>query len=471
MSPYLIIFVTFLVGGLPLILYSAASIRKIGFGYWLLSPMPIYVFAFHVAFVLRPILSEWLGIRYPFTTNDYDHFFQAQLISALSTYPFLLGYSLVAARRLPRSPEERAALAFAQEPAGIQTRTIETAALALSVAMELIYLLFLLRAGAVSANLGQNRTIYLDLVIGAGYIPLFNVAGTCLLIIGLSLSVWTRRVETLGRLALVMFMFANVVVTNRSVVTSMVVMLLFVYFSRRVRENRRIAPAKIAAACAIGLVIGVSLGQLRGVDDSPAAEAVPMPDALRPVAFLALTFDMSEMFQETLNNVDTYHYGSTVFEDIFYTYLPRFAFPNKPTIYGTTRLEVEVAPSLSPESGSFNATFPIGIYAEGYANFGVPGTFLFLFVTGALLKLFYSNYMGMILDTRVNYASIYFLLMYVLLCGNSLGYLRGLGQFLSALMFTTLLLGVMAALILMASMAVQAASVSLPAKTKGAGTS
>ena len=223
---------------------------------------------------------------------------------------------------------------------------------------------------------------------------------------------------------------------------------------------------KIAVACALGVALGAALGMARGVDDSPAADAIPIPEAIRPVAFLSLTFDMSEMFQETLNNVDTFHFGSTVVEDIFYTYLPRLAFPNKPTIYGTTRLEVEVAPSLAPESGSFNATFPIGIYAEGYANFGIPGTFLFLFVTGLLLKIFYANYMGMILDAKVNFLSIYFLLMYVLLCGNSLGYLRGLGQFLAAFIFMTLTLVAIFVLALILSVALTIASTLIRSRFK-----
>ena len=122
-------------------------------------------------------------------------------------------------------------------------------------------------------------------------------------------------------------------------------------------------------------------------------------------------------------------------EDIVLQYLPRAVFTWKPLIYGAIRLEAEVMPDSIPDDNIMSATFPISMFAEAYANFGIPGLLLIGIMCGVLLKLIFFGALKSGLVSRHQFFPLLCFCLFVLVCANALGYMRSFGWFLSNLMF------------------------------------
>ena len=120
---------------------------------------------------------------------------------------------------------------------------------------------------------------------------------------------------------------------------------------------------------------------------------------------------------------------------MFLQFLPRALFPWKPQIYGAVRLQAEVMPGSIPADGVLSATYPIGMFGEGYANFGIPGLLLVGLLVGMILKLVFSNALRAGLVPRRPFWPLACFCLFVLVCANTLGYLRSFGWFLSSLVF------------------------------------
>src|SRR5262249_52886563 len=117
--------------------------------------------------------------------------------------------------------------------------------------------------------------------------------------------------------------------------------------------------------------------------------------------------------------------------------LPRALFPWKPTIYGAVRLQAQAMPESVPPDGVLASTYPISMFGEGYANFGIPGLLLVGLAVGIILKLLYSRALQAGLSPRRPFWPVACFCLFILVCANALGYLRSFGWFASMLVFHT----------------------------------
>ncbi len=439
MSQDTISLLTLLFGSLPILWYSRKVIRELGFGLWFFSPLPIFWFAFIIAFVIRPILDSEVGLRYPSTQYEPGNFLYAQTLATLSCYLFVLGYSLVKSRSvgLPTAPPERFVRAEASIPA-------QRAAFLLSVIFQSLFAALLLENNALTLNLGDNRAHYSDIQVGGGQVTLLVGLASIFLFMGMMMTRWSNRLGRLGVAATAAYFVLNVLVTNRSFVVTEMLIGLLIFFVLQNRKRQKVSPLKLMGGLALigGVGVGLSLARFIGAPPQEDLNRVPLSPYVAPIAYLAVTFDMSELFQESIKRTDNagLGWGSSWAEDVFYTYLPRAFFPEKPIKYGVFRVQDEVVPGLTPESGLFTSSYPIGAWGESYFNFGPLGVLVTLFALGAWLKYLYVRSLELIYDSNVNWPSILFMIIYAILGLNPLVYMRSIGQFLFGQIYLTVVL-------------------------------
>jgi hypothetical protein len=429
MSQEAVSLLTLFFSSLPILWYSRKVIREIGFGLWFFSPLPIFWFSFIVAFVVRPILDAQIGLRYPSTTYEPENFLYAQSLATLSCYLFVWGFSSVKGRRegAPTAPPA----VFKPSAAAIPA---QRAAFLLSAVFQSLFAVLLLENNALTLNLGENRAHYSTIQVGGGQVTLIIGLASVFLFMGMMMTRWTDRLGRFGVGAVTAYLLLNILVTNRSFVVTVMLIGLFVYFVLQNRKRRKVSPLKLVGSLGLIAAVGVGLSLARFIgapseDDPTRPELNPY---IAPIAYLAVTFDMSELFQETIKKttITEYEWGWSWVEDVFYTYLPRAFFPDKPIKYGVFRVQDEIVPELTPESGVFTSSYPIGAWGESYINFGPIGVLATLFVLGAWLKYLYVRSLEMIYDSNVNWPSILFMIIYAILGLNSLVYMRSIGQFL-----------------------------------------
>lgn len=439
MSQDTISLLTLLFGSVPILWYSRKVIREMGFGLWFFSPLPIFWFSFIVAFVVRPILDAEIGLRYPSTTYEPGNFLYAQTLATLSCYLFVWGYSLVKSRRegMPTAPPAVYTPSLAAIPA-------QRAAFLLSSVFQSLFAVLLFENNALTLNLGDNRAHYSDIQVGGGQITLIIGLASVFLFMGMMMTRWTNRLGRLGTAATTAYLLLNVLVTNRSFVVTEMLIGLLIYFVLQNRKRKKVSPLKLISLLAViaGVGVGLSLARFIGAPPQEDLSRPALNPYVAPIAYLAVTFDMSELFQETIKKTDNagYEWGSSWVEDVFYTYLPRALFPDKPIKYGVFRVQDEVVPELTPASGLFTSSYPIGAWGESYINFGPIGVLLTLFALGAWLKYLYVRSLELIYDSNVNWPSILFMIIYAILGLNPLVYMRSIGQFLFGQLYLTAVL-------------------------------
>ncbi len=145
---------------------------------------------------------------------------------------------------------------------------------------------------------------------------------------------------------------------------------------------------------------------------------------------LSQSFDGFEFLVIAFQQAPQMYLGRTYVEDLLITFLPRALFPSKPVVYGTLSLQEDFLPGIF-EDASFNATFPPGLLAEGFANFGPAGILVAPFAAGVLWRAIYEK--GR-LNGGVN------LVIAASVASQTLAILRGLGAFFVGLIFTLFLL-------------------------------
>jgi hypothetical protein len=429
MSQETISLLTLFFSSLPILWYSRKVIRESGFGLWIFSPLPIFWFSFIVAFVVRPILDAQIGLRYPSTTYDPANFLYAQSMATISCYLFVGGYSLVKARSegLPTA----APATFVPSASAIPA---QRAAFLLSAIFQSLLIALLVENNALTLSLGENRHHYSDMQVGGGQVTLIMGLASIFLFMGMMMTRWTNRLGRLGTASAVAYLMTNVLVTNRSFVATELLIGLFIYFVLQNRKRKKVSPLTLVLGLLgiAGLGVGLSMARLIGAPEQEDPSRPILNPYVAPIAYLAVTFDMSELFQESIKRTDKteYEWGVSWAEDVFYTYLPRALFPDKPIKYGVFRVQDEVVPALTPESGVFSSSYPIGAWGEAYLNFGPLGVLLTLFALGAWLKYLYVRSLELIYDDNVNWPSILFMIIYAILGLNSLVYMRSIGQFL-----------------------------------------
>jgi len=439
MSQVTISLLTLLFSSLPILWYSRKTIRETGFGMWVFSPLPIFWFSFIVAFVIRPILDSEIGLRYPSTQYEPGNFLYAQTLATVSVYLFVLGYSLVKSRKegLPTPPPA----IFVRSEAAIPA---QRAAFLLSLAFQAIFCAILAENDALTLSLGENRAHYSMIQVGGGQITLVIGLASIFLYMGMMMTRWSDRLGKLGALAVGLYFVSNVLVTNRSFIATELLIGLFVYFVLQNRKRRKVSPLKLVLGFGGIAAVGVALSLARYIGAPPQEDQsrLPLNPYVAPIAYLAVTFDMSELFQETIKKTDNvgYEWGWSWVEDVFYTYLPRSIFRDKPIKYGVFRVQDAVVPELTPESGLFTSSYPVGAWGESYFNFGPLGVMVILFALGAWLKYLYVRSLEMIYDSEVNWPSILFMILYAILGLNPLLYMRSIGQFLFGVLYLAFVL-------------------------------
>lgn len=398
-----------------------------GAGLFLLSPAMVFYLGYLATFAIRPPLQVAGTLQYDFTVPAGDTLFLAQATSLLTWYGFVIGYRLIPSPPLP-------VLLARTRPVARDMRLRASAAYGLSIAASLAFLAFLAPLGVFTLDFGYSRVAYLNALGGAGHLYLFNLMAGTLLLMGLVFSSFCRRpARLLAIAAWATYLIPNALVTNRFLISATLFALLFVVALKRMRRGERISAATVVVVLGMLAAVGALLGLVRGF-----SEGLEYAEERRnPFVFFLWSFDMSEYYQSALQNVQRFDLGRSWVEDLFLQFLPRALFPWKPQIYGAVRLEAEVIPGSIPADGVLSATYPIGMFGEGYANFGIPGLLLVGLAVGMILKLVFSRSLRAGLVSRRPFWPLACFCLFVLVCANTLGYLRSFGWFISSLVFHT----------------------------------
>jgi hypothetical protein len=397
-----------------------------GAGLFLLSPPCVFYIAYLASFALRPPFQVAGVLQYDFTSVPDSNLFVAQAASMLTWYGFVIAYCLTPAQGVPELLPQR-------RPAPGDMRLRASAAYGLSIVSSMAFMVSLPTLGSLSLeNFGNIRVTYLNSLSGAGHIYLFNLLAGTLLLMGLVFSSFCKRSpRILAIIAWTAYLLPNALVTNRFLVSAVLFALLFVLALKRIRRGKHISLTMVLGGLAVLAAIGAVLGLVRGL----SAGLEYAEEHRDPLVFFLWSFDMSEYFQTALQNVQTFDLGRSWFEDLFLQFLPRAVFAWKPQIYGATRLEAEVMPGSIPADGIMNATYPISMFGEAYANFGIPGLLLVGLASGVLLKIVFAGALKAGIVSRRQFWPLLCFCLFVLACANALGYLRSFGWFLSMLMF------------------------------------
>jgi len=201
---------------------------------------------------------------------------------------------------------------------------------------------------------------------------------------------------------------------------------------RKLGDSGELPPAgvpvrKILIGLAAGgfLVAGPIGLAFKGIEGSPAA-AISLSISAWD------SFEFTVLAQRDLRFHDL-AWGSTYFQDLYYTWLPRSLFPSKPERYGIMVIQDRLASELLDNEG---ATFPPGILVEAFANFGYVGLFLIPLIIGMFCQALY---------LRLYRNDVYWIVLLSFLFA-SLASFRGFGGFVALLMANGVVLYVVLAL-------------------------
>lgn len=321
---------------------------------------------------------------------------------------------------LGASSRREIAAALPAVPHGASPPVVLALAVAFSVLGFAAVLTILISSGALKLPLGYvvsggNRADALASLAGRGYLTLG------LVLLTLAVPCWglwaCARPSRLRYAISVAVLLAAVLalggpIGSRLLALSLPVSLIVVVHLTR----RRISEGLAIAAGAATLGLGVLMLALRG----EAGESGP----LGAVGLLALTLDGFNFLVNALGPDPQLQLGRSFAEDGVLTYLPRAIWPGKPEVFGYVRLQEQVLPGLLSDVGGTSAsTYPVGLVAEGYLNFGVVGVLLLPWLLGRILR----RIRDLVLRTR----SPFWVIFVAWLIPNQLSLMRGLGQMLA----------------------------------------
>ena len=431
-----VIIFSYLIGVVPLIFICRKDYGKYGRQFFIFSPSVLFFFGYTFAFLFRPYFRITENLHYENSVFIEDLFMYSLLVAAIANYSFALGYLFSVKKTNKHSSDSGINGLHYINRFKIEKFTIFIVQIFIFFSM----LYFLYDANALTFSLGENRRSYLSYLNGKGYVNYLN--GTYIffsIYIILKNKFYHIRTKSREYILIVLWFLLNIIVTNRSVVTIVLFLFLFISILNKkyfLNQTKGLL-LKLLPKIFIVLFMGIVLGLLRGVEgdsvDSHIAEQLK-----RGLLFFSATFDMSESFLESIRLVSDFYYGQSWLEDIIFTSLPRIIFPLKPIVYGTTWLQTIVYPTMSSTSGGFfSATYPVGIYGESYINFGYIGVLAILFILGVILRKLFDGIIINIYSKRIDLVFIN-LYIYFFIAGNTLGYLRSFGGFLAALFFSIL---------------------------------
>jgi hypothetical protein len=189
---------------------------------------------------------------------------------------------------------------------------------------------------------------------------------------------------------------------------------------------RRIPLVGVVAAVLALAVVAVVVSAARGTGS--------IADPVAAIGTLGLTLDGFPFLVNAIARVHDFLWGSTIAQDLVLTYLPRALWAGKPVIFGYVEAQETIVPGLYADFLG-RATYPSGILAEGYVNFGVAGSLLAAGVVGALSR-------GLFVRARRG-AAAYYLLLLAWLEANMVNLFRGIGFLAPQLVLTAIVLAPM----------------------------
>lgn len=229
----------------------------------------------------------------------------------------------------------------------------------------------------------------------------------------------TRRWLTAGVVCAIALVLLGAVVGSRILALGIPVGTLAVIHYR----HRRIPLVGVAAVVLALALTAVVVSAARGTGS--------IADPVAAIGTLGLTLDGFPFLVNAIARVDDFLWGSTIVEDLFLTYLPRALWEGKPVIFGYVAAQEAIVPGLYADVLG-TATYPSGILAEGYVNFGIAGSFLAAAVVGALSR-------GLFVSARGGRAA-YCLLLLAWLEANMVNLFRGVGFLAPQLVLTAVVL-------------------------------
>jgi len=154
-------------------------------------------------------------------------------------------------------------------------------------------------------------------------------------------------------------------------------------------------------------------------------------DPIEAFGVIVATFDGFHFLVNALARTQEFLWGATVLQDVVFTYLPRGLWAGKPDIYGVVSAQDHIIPgAYISVSGAY--TFPPGLVAEGYLNFGVAGALAFPYLASALLRAVYLR--------LVESLHPFYIVFGAWLLSQQVGLIRALGPSLSTLAVVGILL-------------------------------
>lgn len=420
------IFFTFLIGSL--VMYATAL--RYGVVVTLFSPAFIFFSIYSLAFIFRPPFM-WQGIStYEFADDASEYYNLAQILGTLGMVSFAFGlliwYNLrirVYSTTCNGSASPQGNLYFSKGAGW------------LSLIFTCAFILILSYFDIFDLDFNTTRMNYTHSLSGNGYIYLIDELASIFLLQSFATkSSQTRRIEYPMIFALILFVLVNITVSNRSLVTSIFAGFMMIYVFKLRAVGKSIRLSRILIIVLLIVILGAAIGIARGMSDYKFSNH---PFALL-IHFL-LTFDFFETFSHSLKVfVSEKDWGVSWLEDAIFVFLPRAIFPDKPHIYGSNRLQATVFPE-SVGDGIFTATYPIGLYGESYANFGLVGLVLVpILLAWALCFIF--DAMSRTRNKKLNFLNpLTALCLYTLLCINGLLYFRSIGWFIAHIGFIGIL--------------------------------
>ena len=386
------------------------------------APATGFVAVYIASFLLRPVLMHW-GLM-----PEYE---EGSVIAILDTaiWSSMLGVLGFAFGGRAASKRQRLHEVHANTSPR-HLRGVANALCLLSISASLFFLMIVVSLGAATSDFGVNRAIFSASTFGRGYIFLVNTLAAAALLSALAASISEPQVHRgLKFSAIVCLLVPNILVTNRFLVTAVIAGWGLAWLIKRSSNKMRVPFFPILSAIVIIAVAGAALGLIRGGGELVYDEKL----VANPFVFFLFTFDMAEMLALIMRAAPSYDFGQIWLEDVGFQFIPRALWATKPTIYGAIRAQQVALPSSVPADEILLATYPIGLFGEGYFAFGVFGIFLAGFLARRVLERLFS--WAVEARYRGGFIQLTAFPTFVLQCLNPLGYFRSFGWFLGLLLF------------------------------------
>jgi thiol-disulfide isomerase/thioredoxin len=386
----------------------------------------IYLFAYGVV----PAVQLWDAAPFESVSNalglSSPHYYAAALLSGLGLLALYAGFFValggrlarVAARRVPDG-SNRALLLTALGLLAIGLLAVETS----------LFLVGFWRYSPADVVSGGLRAATLKAAGGRGYLSIGYLAlGLGCASLGLWFVRWAgddprrRRwvVPAFGVIAVFAIgVFVGLLGSRNLAVVTLVQLAVVLHLGFR-RVPARLAAGAFAALAVLSVVF-ISLRNTGTLSPNPVVWA----------GYVGKTFDGFNFLSNALSRVHDFVYGKTLVEDWFWTYMPRALIPGKPDVYGIVAAQEMIIPGTNASLGG-SATFPPGILAEGYVNFGVAGVLLIPFAAALLARALY--------DWAAASGGAMAMLLFGYVLGDETGLFRGFGTILPGMAVVTVLL-------------------------------